>query len=99
MQTLSQIRQLLEDRGLRPKHRLGQNFLHDKNQITKLIDAADLRSGNLVLEVGPGTGTLTSALLEHGAVVIACEIDEGMAGIIEDLFAERMTDDAAVSTG
>ena len=96
MQTLSQIRELLAQRGLRPKHRLGQNFLHDKNQITKLIDAADFQSGDLVLEIGPGTGTLTAALLERGASVIACEIDEGMAGIIEDLFAEHMTDDGAV---
>ena len=63
VQTLSQIRQLLDERGIKPKHRLGQNFLHDKNQLTKLLDAAQVKSGDLVLEVGPGTGTLTSALL------------------------------------
>src|SRR5262245_38372961 len=81
VQTLSQIRALLDAHGLRPKHRLGQNFLHDKNQLAKLIDAAEIKRGDLVLEVGPGTGTLTSALLELGANVIACEIDPGMAGI------------------
>ena len=88
VQTLSQIRQLLDERGIKPKHRLGQNFLHDKNQLTKLLDAAQVTSGDLVLEVGPGTGTLTSALLERGAQVIACEIDHDMAAIIREVFEE-----------
>ncbi len=91
LQTLSEIRQLLADRGLRPKHRLGQNFLHDKNQLAKLIEAASVRPGDLVLEVGPGTGTLTEALLEAGADVIACEIDEGMASIVAERFGDRIT--------
>jgi 16S rRNA (adenine1518-N6/adenine1519-N6)-dimethyltransferase len=91
MQTLSEIRQLLAERGLRPKHRLGQNFLHDKNQLAKLIDAAGVTAGDLVLEVGPGTGTLTEALLEAGAEVIACEIDQDMAGIIEQRLSPWMT--------
>lgn len=87
MQTLTEIRQLLESRGLHPKHRLGQNFLHDQNQITKLVDAANIKPGDLVLEVGPGTGTLTAALLERGAEVIACEIDSGLADLIEEQIA------------
>lgn len=95
VQTLTQIRQLLDERGLTPKHRLGQNFLHDKNQLNKLLDAADVNAGDVVLEVGPGTGTLTGALLERGAEVIACEIDEGMAGIIETQFAEAIGREAA----
>ncbi len=90
LQTLTQIRQLLDERGLRPKHRLGQNFLHDKNQLVKLMDAAEVGSGDVILEVGPGTGTLTSALLERGAEVIACEIDEDMAGIVEAEFASEL---------
>ncbi|HVP72588.1 MAG TPA: rRNA adenine N-6-methyltransferase family protein, partial [Phycisphaerales bacterium] len=64
MQTLSEIRALLAGRDLRPKHRLGQNFLHDQNQLRRLINAAHLSRGDVVLEVGPGTGTLTEALLE-----------------------------------
>ena len=84
MQTLSEIRALLAERGLHPKHLLGQNFLHDQNQIRKLIEAADVRSGEVVLEIGPGTGTLTEALVDAGAVVIACELDEGMASIVEE---------------
>jgi len=84
VQTLSEIRQLLAERGLRPKHRLGQNFLHDHNQLRRLLDAARVTSGDLVLEVGPGTGTLTEALLQRGADVIACELDPDMAGIVRD---------------
>jgi 16S rRNA (adenine1518-N6/adenine1519-N6)-dimethyltransferase len=91
MQTLSEIRQLLADRGLRPKHRLGQNFLHDKNQLRRLIDAAAIKPGDLVLEVGPGTGTLTETLVEAGANVVACEIDAALAAIIADRFGDRVT--------
>jgi len=93
VQTLTEIKTLLAARGLRPKHRLGQNFLHDKNQLTKLIDAAEVKPGDLVLEVGPGTGTLTGALLERGAEVIACELDADMAAIIREVFAERILAD------
>jgi 16S rRNA (adenine1518-N6/adenine1519-N6)-dimethyltransferase len=95
VQTLSEIRQLLAERGLKPKHRLGQNFLHDKNQIAKLVDAAQIKPGDLVLEVGPGTGTLTEALLEHGAEVVACELDQDLAAIIEDRFAACLMPQAA----
>jgi 16S rRNA (adenine1518-N6/adenine1519-N6)-dimethyltransferase len=97
VQTLSEIRQLLAERGLRPKHRLGQNFLHDKNQLLKLLDAAEVKPGDVVLEVGPGTGTLTSALLERGAEVIACEIDQDMAAIVADVFAEYIREPGSES--
>lgn len=90
MQTLTEIRQLLEAHGVRPKHRFGQNFLHDKNQLTKLLDAADVKAGDVILEVGPGTGTLTSALLERRAQIIACEIDDGMAQIIEEEYGDAI---------
>lgn len=91
MQTLSEIRALLDSRGLRPKHRLGQNFLHDKNQLTRLVDAANLTPGEVVLEVGPGTGTLTEALVDRGAEVIACELDPDMAAIVRERLGDRIT--------
>lgn len=91
MQTISEIRALLEGRGLRPKHALGQNFLHDKNQIQRLLDAASLDADTCVLEVGPGTGTLTEALLASGASVIACELDPAMAAIIEERIGDQLT--------
>jgi 16S rRNA (adenine1518-N6/adenine1519-N6)-dimethyltransferase len=88
MQTLSEIKALLTQRGIRPKHRLGQNFLHDQNLLRKLVDASGVGTGDLVLEVGPGTGTLTSALLDLGANVVACELDRDMASIIRDEFGD-----------
>lgn len=90
MQTISQIRAMLDERGLTPRHRLGQNFLHDKNQLAKLISAAEITPGSVVLEVGPGTGTLTETLLETGAEVIACELDAALADLIDDRLNEYL---------
>jgi 16S rRNA (adenine1518-N6/adenine1519-N6)-dimethyltransferase len=86
MQTLAQIRELLESRGLSPRKALGQNFLIDHNLIRKLVDASGVSHGDVVLEVGPGTGTLTEELLARGCHVIACEMDRGLA----DLLRERL---------
>ena len=91
MQTLSEIRSILAERGLRPKRKLGQNFLHDQNQLRRLLEAANVGQGDLVLEVGPGTGTLTEALLERGSTVVACELDPDMASILEDRLGGRIT--------
>lgn len=92
MQTLSEIKLLLGERGLRPKHALGQNYLHDHNQLKKLVAAAAVARGDLVLEVGPGTGTLTETLLDAGARVVACELDRDMAGIVRDRNTGRVAD-------
>ncbi|NNF43060.1 MAG: ribosomal RNA small subunit methyltransferase A [Phycisphaerales bacterium] len=91
MQTLSEIRDLLAQRGLRPKHRLGQNFLHDKNQLRKLVDVAAVSPGEVVLEIGPGTGTLTETLVEVGATVIAAEIDDDLADIVTERLGAAVT--------
>ena len=65
-----------------PNKRLGQHCLIDKNILQKIIDAADLKKGERVLEIGPGLGVLTDAMLEVGAKVTAFEKDS--------LFAERL---------
>ena len=88
MQTLTQIKSLLESRGLSPKRSLGQNFLVDHNLIRKLVDEAGVGAGDLVLEVGPGTGTLTEELLARGCEVIACELDDGLAAMLDERRAE-----------
>lgn len=82
MQSLSHIKSLLESRGLRPKRSLGQNFLVDHNLIRKLVDAAGVVAGDVVLEVGPGTGTMTEELLARGCRVVACELDDELAAIL-----------------
>lgn len=84
MQTLTEIRRLLDERGLRPNKKLGQNFLIDQNLIGRLIEAAGVGDGDLVLEIGPGTGTLTEALLERGCEVVACELDRGLGELLDE---------------
>lgn len=84
MQTLTDIKRLLDERGLAPKKALGQNFLVDANLVRKLVAASGVGPGELAVEVGPGTGVLTEALLEAGADVIACEMDTGLAALLRD---------------
>lgn len=85
-QTLSEIRGLLACAGLAPRHALGQNFLIDLNLMRKLVAAAELAAGETVLEVGPGTGSLTEVLLASGARVVAVEVDRGL----QELLAARL---------
>lgn len=84
MQTLTEMKRLLEERGLAPRKALGQNFLIDQNLVRKLVDASGAAPGDLLLEVGPGTGTLTEELLSRGCEVVACELDRGLAQLLRD---------------
>ena len=81
-QTLTEIKQLLAAHGLRPKHKFGQNFLHDGNHMARIMEAADVAAGDVVLEVGPGTGALTERLLDTGAEVVASEIDRDLEPVL-----------------
>jgi len=90
VQSLSDIRRLLEERGLRPDRRLGQNFLHDHRRIDRLIDASGVGRGSLVLEVGPGTGVMTEALLERGVELVCSELDRGLADLVEERLGDRL---------
>jgi len=87
LQTLTEIKSALAAHGLRPKHRLGQNFLHDHGKLALILDAAAIAPGDLVLEVGPGTGTLTQALAGAGARVVAVEVDEDLAAVLRETLA------------
>jgi 16S rRNA (adenine1518-N6/adenine1519-N6)-dimethyltransferase len=91
MQTLAEIRALLASRGLTPKRSLGQNFLIDHNLIRKLVDASGVRAGDLVVEIGPGTGTLSEELLDRGVRLVACELDDSLAELLRERFASRPT--------
>jgi 16S rRNA (adenine1518-N6/adenine1519-N6)-dimethyltransferase len=73
--TPSSTRDLLARLGHAPKRFLGQNFLVDGNIVRKSLELAEVRAGDVVVEVGPGLGTLTTALLEAGATVWAVEKD------------------------
>lgn len=82
-QTRTEIQRLLSDHGLRPNLRLGQHFLADGNVIRKIVAIAGVSTGDLVVEVGAGTGTLTSALANAGARVVAYEVDERLRPLLE----------------
>lgn len=81
----SDLRLFLEDLGVRPNKRLSQNFLIDGNIIRKIISFAGVQAGDHVLEIGPGPGALTQALLETGAYVTAIEKDPTFATALERL--------------
>lgn len=74
---------------MRPTKKLGQNFVHDPNTVRKIVSAADLRADDVVLEVGPGLGSLTLALLPACRAVVAVEIDPVLAGRLPGTVAER----------
>jgi 16S rRNA (adenine1518-N6/adenine1519-N6)-dimethyltransferase len=84
VQTLAQIKELLESRGLAPRKAFGQNFLIDHNLIKKLVDASGVAAGDVVLEVGPGTGVLSEELLARGCRLVAAEIDRGLCVLLRD---------------
>ncbi|GJM25352.1 MAG: ribosomal RNA small subunit methyltransferase A [Phycisphaerae bacterium] len=85
-QTQSTIQQTLSEHGLAPNRRLGQNFLIDRNLMQKLVEAADLGSGTLVLEVGGGTGGLTDQLATRADQLIVAEADAGLARLLTARF-------------
>lgn len=89
VQTLTDIKRILEEHGLRPKKSLGQNFLIDHNLLRRLVDSSGVSPGDLVLEIGPGTGTLTEELLERGCTVIGCELDDHLAEILRARLADQ----------
>ena len=83
------IRSLAQQLDLRPTKQLGQNFLHDANTIRRIVRTADLRPDDVVLEVGPGLGSLTLGLLSAAAHVTAVEIDPRLADLLPTTVAER----------
>ena len=76
-------RGLLEEFGLATKHRLGQNFLVDNHVIERIMSLAELDGSECVLEVGPGIGTLTLALLREASRVVSVEADPELEPVLE----------------
>jgi len=88
------IRILANKLGLRPTKRLGQNFVIDAGTVRRIVRTAELDPADVVIEVGPGLGSLTLALLEQAAKVIAVEIDPVLAGQLPRTVAERLPEAA-----
>ena len=85
--TLSDIRDVLYERELKLSKSLGQNFLHDQNQVRRILAAAEAGPGDKILEIGPGLGPLTEALLQKGCEVLAIEKDQRLFDFLQQKFA------------
>ncbi|HXR07361.1 MAG TPA: 16S rRNA (adenine(1518)-N(6)/adenine(1519)-N(6))-dimethyltransferase RsmA [Candidatus Acidoferrum sp.] len=85
--TLSDIREILSRRDLALSKSLGQNFLHDQNQVRRIVAAAEAGPEDKILEIGPGLGPLTEALLQSGAQVLAIEKDRRLFDFLQQKFA------------
>jgi 16S rRNA (adenine1518-N6/adenine1519-N6)-dimethyltransferase len=85
--TLNDIREVLSQRDLALSKSLGQNFLHDQNQVRRIVAAAEAGPEDKILEIGPGLGSLTEWLLASGAQVLAIEKDRRLFDFLEQKFA------------
>ncbi|MBC8242817.1 MAG: ribosomal RNA small subunit methyltransferase A [Verrucomicrobia bacterium] len=87
--TLSEIRKLLNDKEILLTRSLGQTFMHDQNQLRKIVALARLAPGDSVIEVGPGLGPLTELLLEAAGHVTAIETDRRLVKLLEERLGQR----------
>jgi 16S rRNA (adenine1518-N6/adenine1519-N6)-dimethyltransferase len=85
----AELRGIADRLGLRPTKRLGQNFVHDANTVRRIVASADLAADDVVLEVGPGLGSLTLALLDAAGAVLAVEVDPVLAAALPTTVAHR----------
>lgn len=86
------IRQLAEQLGLRPTKQRGQNFVHDANTVRRIVAAAGIGPDDVVLEIGPGLGSLTLGLLDAAGSVIAIEIEASLAQQLPLTVVQRAAD-------
>jgi 16S rRNA (adenine1518-N6/adenine1519-N6)-dimethyltransferase len=87
---LSEMKQVLAANDIQLTKSLGQNFLHDGNQLKRIVAAADLRLSDKVLEIGPGLGPLTEALLEAAGEVLAIEKDVRLVKFLRQRFKTQL---------
>ena len=83
---LSEMREVLTRHDIQLTKSLGQNFLHDANQLQKMVEAAELSKADKVLEIGPGLGPLTELLLEKAGEVLAIEMDGRLVEFLRGRF-------------
>jgi 16S rRNA (adenine1518-N6/adenine1519-N6)-dimethyltransferase len=90
----TEIRQLVKELDFRPRKSYGQNFVHDANTVRRIVAVSGVGKSDVVLEVGPGLGSLTLALLDGRATVAAVEIDPVLAARLPQTVAEHSTSEA-----
>ncbi len=97
--TLNEMRELLAKRDLQLTKSLGQNFLHDGNQLRRIVDTAEIKPTDKILEIGPGLGPLTELLLEKAGEVFAVEMDGRLVKFLCERFGtEKQSDEALINT-
>ena len=84
---MATVREILTDHGIRPRKRLGQSFLEDKNAINKIIRISDIQENDIVFEIGAGVGLMTESIAKRAGKVIALEIDPKMVAILRERMA------------
>ncbi|MBO46418.1 MAG: hypothetical protein CMJ96_05915 [Planctomycetes bacterium] len=89
---ISELKAGLEQRGLVPRNRFGQNFLIDPALLKSIPKDAGVQTGDRVLEVGPGAGALTEELLAAGALVLGVEIDVGLHAWLQERFHHEISE-------
>jgi 16S rRNA (adenine1518-N6/adenine1519-N6)-dimethyltransferase len=92
----AEIRALAAELDVNPTKKLGQNFVIDANTVRRIVRTAEVRGGETVVEVGPGLGSLTLAITEVGASVVAVEIDPRLAARLPKTVAELQPDAALI---
>jgi 16S rRNA (adenine1518-N6/adenine1519-N6)-dimethyltransferase len=88
----AEVRELAAKLGVRPAKRLGQNFVIDAGTIRRIVALADLHDDDVVLEVGPGLGSLTLGLVQAAHAVVAVEVDQALAAELPRTVAARAAD-------
>lgn len=84
------ITRILQEHGLSPRRAFGQNFVTDPNTVRRIARLARVGPGDLVVEIGAGLGSLTLALAETGAEIIAVEVDHGLVPVLKSVVAEQL---------
>jgi 16S rRNA (adenine1518-N6/adenine1519-N6)-dimethyltransferase len=87
--TLTEMRSLLAKRDIQLTRSLGQNFLHDQNQLRKIVEAGEIKPTDKILEIGPGLGPLTELLLEKAGEVLAIETDLRLVEFLRERFNSK----------
>lgn len=83
-----EVRRLLREFDIRPRKSLGQNFLVDRRALERIVGAAELGAEDIVLEIGPGVGTLTRLLAERAGRVVAVELDQRLVEVLYQALAD-----------